>query len=259
MKALRSTLPPKPNWLRATFKSAPVGVDREAKAIRGYVVAEAMVIKDGRGELDSLSLDSIVKLMQLDRGGVKSRFTHPTLSNDGLGTFLGRAKNARRDGNLVRADLFFNPVAFEVDVPQGGKKMAPYIMDLTETDPAALASSLVLMVDEEPKLDKKGNPTGEPPLWRPTEIHASDIVDEGAATNSMLSADGLPDELVRRGSELLDVAFKNLSREVVKERCTAWLNRYLEHRYGALSDEDAELLAEAEKRRLTFGNSVVAS
>lgn len=235
-----------PDWLRASVQSATreVGVDRENKIIKGFLVAEAGPFRsDGRGEFDSDSLSSIVSLMRSEPMGLKSRFTHPTLSNDGLGTFLGRAtdprveKVYRPDGEVdaVRADLHLSETAFDGN-PNGN--LGDYLLDLAEEDPDAMGASLVLIADQEYRTDEKNrrltDEDGEelPPLWRPKALHAVDIVDTGDATRAFLSMDGLPDEIVRRGAELLDRQFAGCGREVVEARCAAWLSRYLDHRYG---------------------------
>ena len=261
-----------PDWLRAS-PSQPmlVGVDREANALRGFVVAQEGIFKDRRGEFDLKSLKQINALMnKAAPAGLKSRFAHPTLSGDGLGKFLGRAKNPRLDSveikkdgkpmllHAVRADLYFNQTALE-EPPGGGKPLGLYIMDLAESDPDALSSSLVLNTDQEERLDPKtGRPqldeTGEPlpPLWRPTRLHATDLVDTGAAVDGLLSTqglafEGLPDDLVRQGSAMLSKAFPNATREVIRARFGSWLETYLSYRFGDEDDTPAELRqAEAE-------------
>ena len=245
-----ATLPAETEWLRASVTSQPTGVDRdagEAGVIFGYVVAEAGPFKsEGRGEFDEKGLRGIVKLMKANGpGGTKSRFTHPDMSNDGLGKFLGRSQKPRMDTidrngetvRAVRADLWINPTAME-EPPSGGRPLGDYVMALAESDPDALSSSLVLTVDEEHRIEKDGRPMRDdngdvlPPLWHPVAIHASDIVDTGDAVGALLSADGLPDAVVRKASELLDVQFAGCSREVVQARCLAYLGRYLNRRYG---------------------------
>lgn len=229
-------MPVEPRFLRATVTGRPVGVDRDKKIIRGYVVAQAGDFKTpGRGAFDLRSLQTIVGMMNKSAAGLKSRFAHPTLSDDGLGKFLGRSKNARLDGDQgrrVRADLHLDPTSFKT--PHGD--LGTYVMELAESDPDALSSSLVLMADDEERVDAKGKPLvgedGEPvsPIWRPTKLHASDIVDTGDAVDGLLSAETLPDAAVRQGCELLDRVFSGQPWEVVEARCLAWLGRYREHR-----------------------------
>ena len=250
MTAIR-TMPAIPEWLRADATGRPIGVDRQAQVIRGYVVAQRGPFKTpGRGEFDDHALDIIVGLMNQKPPGTKSRFTHPGMSDDGLGKFLGRSREARIDGDRVRADLHLDPSASIT--PDGN--LADYVMTLAENDPEAFGSSLVLRTKKEVRLeadgtakkDAKGEPL--PPLWRPTHIHASDVVDEGDAVHDgflSLGADGvidldeLPDTLQRKGWEWLDRLFTGQPRETTEARCLEYLRKYLDRRYGTLTTEPA--------------------
>ncbi len=250
-----SKLKPTTDWLRAGARGAPlatdgqIGVDRNAQVIRGMIVAQEGPFKtEGRGEFNQKGLRGVVKLMKSESNGLKSRFTHPSLSSDGLGKHLGRLKNPRIDTvaasgsegaskQVVRADLHLDPSSRKTP----GGDLGGYIMDLAESDPDALSSSLVLKADKEFRLDSRHRPKLDddgkelPPLWFPTALHASDIVDTGEAVDGLLSADtidGLPDAVVRRACELLDTQFADADRETVSARCKALLDRYLHHRFG---------------------------
>lgn len=251
------------DWLAAKTDGPIVGVDKEAEIIHGFIVAQEGPFKsEGRGEFDVKALKTIVKFMKDSPNGLKSRFTHPDMSNDGLGKFLGRAKNPRLDKisvrdsegtkkddeiTVVRADLHIDPSSHST--PSGD--LGGYIMRLVANDPDALSSSLVLRVEQEYRTDKKGHPEVDddgnelPPLWRPLALHATDIVDTGDAVDGLLSAnldaEGLPDGVVRKASELMDRQFAGKPREFVESRCVGWLTRYLNRRYGeptGSSEED---------------------
>lgn len=244
------------SWLRAETSGRPIGADREAKVLRGFVVAQEGPFKtQGRGEFDLKSLKAIRTLMAREPKGLKSRFTHPDLSSDGLGKFLGRAKRptieeitVNRGGDevrlqAVRADLHFVDSAF--NTPSGD--LAGYVMDLADDDADAMSSSLVLARDEEYRLEKDGtrkmDEDGEPlpPLWRPTALHASDIVDTGDAVDGLLaaqlSADGLPDEVVRQAAALLKQQFDGKNRDFVEPRLRGWCDRVLSHYWSVDEDE----------------------
>lgn len=251
-------MPAEPEWLSARALGRAVGVDREADVLRGYVVAQEGPFKsDGRGEFDLQALKMIARMANAAKAGLKSRFTHPDMSSDGLGKFLGRSLNftmgTATDQNgkqvrAVRADLHFDPSAHET--PSGD--LAGYVLKLAESDPDALSSSLVLQADEEYRLEKDGTPTrgedGEdlPPLWRPTRLHASDIVDTGDAVDGLLSGGGTAaalspellaelthfDHAVRLGSAALDRIFCGQNRVAVEARLRAYLDRYLARRFG---------------------------
>jgi hypothetical protein len=238
-------LPVSPTWLKADSLGKPVGVDAEKKIIHGYVVAQKGPFKsEGRGEFDDKSLSEIVRLYGEHPKGLKARFAHPSLSDDGIGKFLGRSRDARLDGDKVRADLHLDPTSFHT--PSGD--LGGYVMALAQSDAGAFSSSLVLQIRQEIRLNEDGtrkvNEKGDPlpPLWRPTKLHASDVVDTGDAVDDFLSVDQLPDALVRRGSELLNQAFPGQARDVVQARLQAWLDRYLELRYGPVPGRSTDLL-----------------
>ncbi len=234
-------------WLRAPVTRPLTEVDKDARIIAGYVVAEEGHIIGHDAEFDGKALKSIVKLMKANKDGTKVRFGHPSMSDDGLGKFLGRAKNPRldsvtiqREGKdvevpAVRADLHLSDTAFE-DNPNGN--LGQYVLDLAEEDATAFASSLVLEVEEEVRIEKDGtrkkdeNDVPLPILWRPLAIHASDVVDSGAAVTSFLSTAGLPDKVLREGVELLDAQFDGKSREFVAEHLAKFAERYLSGRFG---------------------------
>jgi hypothetical protein len=263
-------------WLRMEQLLGTQGpVDRKAGVIRGMIVAEEGVFRDSRGEFDGDSLSQIVTLMRAEPQGLKSRFTHPNLSDDGLGKYLGRVRDPRlqvahrldakaRTGGevqLVRGDLHLDPTALREPVG-GGKPLGEYVMDLAESDPEALGASLVLYVDQEVRTDARGRPlrdeSGEelPPLWRPTELHAVDVVDTGDATRSFLAAgldlDGLPDAVVREATELLDRQFAGKDRALVEERLLGFVGRYLDWQFGPVVRDPARDPAEIRKRLMAM-------
>ncbi len=197
--------------LRFNTPSGMIGVDSEAAVIKGYIVAATGVFKSGRGEFDGTSLRAAYKLMKSSPSGIRSRFGHPTPQSDGLGKFLGRAKNPTLDTlpdgtEVLRADLHIDPTALEM-APMGATPLGAYVLALAKSDSGALSSSLQLTVDREFRLDSKGRPklaadgSPLPPLWRPTSLLASDLVDEGDAVPSLLSADQ-DDERARREREV---------------------------------------------------------
>jgi hypothetical protein len=258
-------IPKEPSYLRVETASAAsqIGVDRENNVLRGYVVAQEGVFKSvGRGQFDAQSLSTIVSMINNKPRGLKSRFAHPTMSHDGLGRFLGRVHDARLDfakqpdGRVVaavRADLHFDKTALDTP-PNGGKPLGTYVMDLAESDPDALSSSLALDFDSEYLKDDDGqNKTDEhghelAPIWRPTRLWGSDIVDTGDAVDGLLSSEA-PDATLWKATQLLDRMFAGQKREVIEARVNAWFQRYLNWRHPVTqavlkdgsSDPDSEL------------------
>lgn len=246
-----------PDRLRVASSARPVGVDRDKHVLRGYVVAQAGPFKsEGRGEFDELSLKGILEAWPAR--GLRSRFSHPTESSDGLGKFLGRARDPYLstvaidgpDGKpvsvpAVRADLHLSPTAFDAN-PNGN--LGQYVLDLAAEDPAALSSSLVLRKKEEYRINEDGTEKmGDdgrplPPLWRIEKLFATDIVDEGDAVDAVLGSELSPSneprwtrDYLTQGTALIDRLFAGQTRSVVKARLTAFLHRYLDRRYGSPS------------------------
>lgn len=179
------------------------GGDMHAGLIRGAAICtrgEAL----GHGEwIDHEFLQQTVDGVNAKSRGAKARFTHPSLSGDGLGSYLGRAKNARLDGEVARADIHFSPVAH--DAPDGD--LAGYVMDLAEQDPEAFGTSIVYMPDvgaedrhEAEYTDEHGrfhspdeNNADNLPHARLARLLAADVVDFPAAN---------PDGLFSAGQEM---------------------------------------------------------
>lgn len=236
----------KPKWQALEMSGNAIGVDRKSNTINGYVCAQCGDFKTpGRGKFDMASLQKMLELWP--QNGLKSRFTHPNLSSDGLGKYLGRAVNPRIDGDKLRADLALNPVCFSS--PAGN--LGEYVMDLAETDPDAFSSSLVLQVDQTYEMDENNRPLRNDkgdllaPHWMPTKLHASDVVDTGEAVDGFLSTveidiDNLPDIAVRKASEILDAVFAGRSREVILSRASAFLDRYLSNKFPSTKNVESK-------------------
>lgn len=188
---------------QSSFAVDPEGGDNGLGIITGMAVitrGEAL----GHGLwIDSSFLDSVVEGINSSPNGVKARFTHPGLSSDGLGTYLGRVKNATRDGDIVRGDLHFSEAAY--NSPDGN--LAEYVMTLAMDDPEAFGNSIVFRHDmgaEEEfrgaNSDENGNFTSPDPdnvdnysHARLAELRAVDAVDSPAAN---------PGGLFHRGREI---------------------------------------------------------
>lgn len=141
--------------------------------------------------------------------GCKARFTHPGLSGDGLGTFLGRFRGGSlsADGNQALADLHLSRVSHRS--PDGD--LGKYVCDLAEEDAGAFAVSICFEHDwpaEEAFLLEHGavweqceegqyldltdfvspdpDNSGNLPHARLKSLHAADMVDDPAANQGGL-------------------------------------------------------------------------
>ena len=240
-----------PDYLRVDpMPASSDSVNREERRVLGYVVAQEGTFKsNGRGQFTRDSLEKIVELGNDAPRGLRVRFGHPTLSDDGLGKYVGRATNFRIDEQnapaKVRADLKVNATAMK-EPPQGGRPLGEYVMHLAETDPGAFSSSLVLKTEKTYQYDENDNRTDEPPVWTPTELYASDVVDTGDAVDDFLSADflaDLPTGRVYEATKLIDKQFEGQSREATEARLLGFVRRYLESRHGSPSDEEDNEMA----------------
>lgn len=182
--------------LRIYTKKGILGIDRSMNhgkgsgAVLGFAVLTKGKINEGdmrNWEFDDVSLQQVVELGNSAKLGIKSRFGHPNMSDDALGTFLGRVKTFRLDGDIVRADLLINETA--KNTPEGD--LADYVMQLAETDPEAFGSSMVFDSKVEYRLNKDGTKEKDaqgndlPALVRFTKLFAVDVVDDPAANKGM--------------------------------------------------------------------------
>jgi len=194
------------------------------------------------------------------RDGVKSRFTHPGLSGDGLGRYLGRVQNATVDGDVVRADLHISQTAH--DTPDGN--LADYVMDLAEIEPDMFGLSIVFESDAGAESEHRTlNPdTPDPanaanlPHARLAALRAVDVVDEPAANPSGLFHRG--DEIAGEAERLLSFALGLSSEQpALKQldidpgRVAGFVARFLDRhglqilkRENSMSDETAAVVAD---------------
>ena len=144
---------------------------------------------------------------------------------------------------VVRGDLYLDPSAHK-----GSFDMADWLMTRLRVGPGRREHSLVLKTDREYRINGDGTPMldadGEelPPLWRPTALHASDVVDTGDAVDGLLSVhlaagdaaidETWPNGILWKAEQMLTSHFAGKPREFVAEHLEAYLSRYLDRRYG---------------------------
>ena len=192
-------------------------VDRMERIIYGYAVitrGEAL----GHGVwVDSEMLDQVVAAGNALPKGAKTRFTHPGLCSDGLGKYLGRSRNFRRDGDVVRANLHLSVVAGKS--PEATNDPAEYIMAFAEEDPDAFGSSIVFWPDQGAMVcfaDEHEDEDGEfqspdelnvrnLPHGRLAKLDACDIVGDPAANPGGFFSSG--DESAARAEQVLSWVF----------------------------------------------------
>lgn len=191
MERFRS-LPVKSNQLR---------VDRDQRVIFGVSAAQAVEALGHGVMLDEKSLDQLVSMGNASQRGIKSRFTHPGMSADGLGKYLGRLRDFRREGDKAVADLHLSALASKS--PSGD--LGAYVMDMATNEPDMFGMSVVIDMDrvwrladgsERPYYDDgtesaPKDALDQLPVARVKQFVACDAVDEPAANRDGLFSSAL--------------------------------------------------------------------
>lgn len=190
------------------LRQKPSRVQRDGGFYGAGLIEGVSIITEGEALgheawIDSVFAQQVADGLNATEKGVKSRFTHPSLSGDGMGTVLGRIMNARVAGEQILGDLHLNKSSHEA--PDGD--LGKYVMDLADEDDSAFGLSIVFEHDEESEREfygsnleefeyqdrqgekKKGKRFKSPDsrntkqLYhvRLKELRASDVVDDPAA------------------------------------------------------------------------------
>src|SRR3990172_4108480 len=140
---MASVIATKPRLLRAApSRGAKPIVEREGGDYGAGLIRQAAIVTRGEALghwmwLDGIFVSTVQKQINASSRGIKARFAHPSLSADGLGTFLGRLKGAAGDEQKTYADLHFSKSSH--NTPDGD--LASYVMNLATEDSAAFGMS----------------------------------------------------------------------------------------------------------------------
>jgi hypothetical protein len=97
-----------------------ITVDREAGVITGVSVITAGMAYPANAEpfeVDRTTLDQVAAAINTSGNGIKSRLTHPELKDqDGYLELVGKIRNARVEGDRVRADFHIGSMASEEQI-----------------------------------------------------------------------------------------------------------------------------------------------
>ncbi len=186
-------------------------VDITSRTITSVIIMNRGRIKDAREYmLDDAFAKALMRSASRHKNGVISNFGH---NWNNLGKRLGRFSNFKDDGTSIRADLSIYESA---DESPGLPGLGSYVLNLAQEDPEVIMSSIRFSYKYQYQLssdgaEKKVNYWDEksqrwidpveadgPVLLKFDELISVDLVDEGAATDSLFSTEDRWKETVRR-------------------------------------------------------------
>lgn len=202
----------------------PSAIDKEKGIIYGAKIIQLGPLNDDRPfVIDGTTLEQVTELGNASQRGVKARFTHPTMCDDGLGRHLGSWKNFRNEGDAVYADLHFCKASY--NTPNGD--LATYVMELAEEKPQDFGVSIAPTITSEMNQQYEGHvpEQDEPILFRLEKLNACDVVGDPAATRGGLLSNDLTD-LPTQINWYLNKHFAKVEPRVVASKCLGFLNSY---------------------------------
>jgi len=259
MPLTKITAPPPSDLFRsakALSKPGELRVDRKKNVIYGAAMMQLGQVNDSRPwHVDDMTLDQVVELAAQSNKGLKARFTHPNMSSDGLGYYLGRWHSVRRDGEFARGDLHFAKTAFTS--PHGD--LATYLLDLAEEAPEDFGISLAGWLNHTAmERTSVAHPDGLEAV-RYRSLTAGDVVDDPAATRTGLFASrGNIADLPELATRFLDHYFSAAEPATVRSKVAVFLDQYLSTRKGT-DDMPAQAELDAKQAELDKANTELAS
>ncbi len=217
------------------------GVDEKNKRLNGAKVLQLGPLNDERGEylfVDETSLKQIVQLGDAPNKGTRVRFNHPQPGEDMSKKHLGRAKNFRVEGDVVRADIWLAEAAFS----ELSRNVGGYVLQLVSEDGEALGLSIHSVLDIVSMRDAEDE-DGRLPL-RFKSLTAVDVVDQPAATRGgMFSKEFEMSEELKE--ELIAGAAEGPGKPVLEEKPVAEAPVVEAVEEAALVEEQPEAAGEA--------------
>jgi len=168
-------------------------IDSENGIIKGVSLAREGEAKGHGVMLDSKFIRQVVAGGKEHKQGMKARFGHPNMCSDALGTYLGRFKNFRRDGEQALADLHLDDSA--KDAPSGN--LHDYVLSMAASNPDMFGASVVF-IPSETETKKTKNDAGEEIFTDFARIHkllATDLVDSPASGENLFSGEDLSSQV----------------------------------------------------------------
>jgi len=175
-----------------SFSTPPIAfsvssVDEATGTLNKVIVAQVGKVKSYFEQIDAITLAQIEKLGNEKENGIKARFGHPNMCNSSFGTYIGRFKNFKIEGDKVYGDLHLDEVCKES--PSGN--LHAYILKMAKNNPDMFGASIAFIPGESVIIDE------EYPATRIEDLLATDLVDDPAATNSLFAVDSFSYQATR--------------------------------------------------------------
>ena len=153
--------------------------------IKGITVVSEGEAKGHNLFINSAFLDDVVRLGNERTAGVKARFGHPNICSTALGTYLGRYRNFRRFNDKVIADLHLDQSA--KTSPKGN--LYDYVIQLAKSNPDMFGASISFKRGDSTFETFQSNGKEQKKEYASiTDLYATDLVDDPAATNGLFEA-----------------------------------------------------------------------
>ena len=175
-----------------SFSTPPIAfsvanIDEGAGILQKVIVAQVGKVKSYFEQIDAITLAQIEQLGNEKENGIKARFGHPNMCSSSFGTYIGRFKNFKVDGDKVLGDLHLDEVCKES--PSGN--LYAYILKMAKNNPDMFGASIAFIPGEPVITDD------EYPATRIEDLLATDLVDDPAATNSLFAVDSFSYQATR--------------------------------------------------------------
>jgi hypothetical protein len=169
-------------------------IDTEKGIIKGVKVCSEGEAKGHGVQLNKNFIREVTRLGKEHGPGIKARFGHPNMCATSLGTYIGRYKNYRTNIETTQegtrhhsiADLHLDETA--KNLPKIGNAW-DYIFKLAQTSPDMFGNSIVFTPGESEyeTIENQDGSKSQVEYATIESLHATDLVDDPAATDGLFS------------------------------------------------------------------------
>lgn len=180
------------------FGFRPMKVDSEKGIIEGVSAITAGEALGHGFHVDAEFLDNVSSQGNALKTGCKVRFGHPAMSSSAMGTFLGRAKNFRRDSSNGQERTLCDVTVSDSAAKSPKGDLKTYVLTMAQKDADMFGMSIVFDKGQEYQRDELGQKIYEgldyekPVFVELEKLWAVDMVDDPAANpDGLFDATGI--------------------------------------------------------------------